>query len=488
MNWFAWCSALALLITTSAALADDADVPPTVSLKVTAAAEPSPALKYKLLPGPLERKPGNAATFYYRAIVLHLQNSNRADLDRQYSEHVEAWEGEWQGAPPESLRRWLEFHPPSMFGEIRTATHRERCDFDFRVQDIHGPELISFLLPEVQEMRTLGRLLKFKARLALADGNFEEAAELLKQGYQLGCDTASEPLLINGLVGIAVCSLMNAEVERWIGTADSPNLYWALSSLPSPLIDLRPALVQETGFPVRYFPFLEDPEHAQHTPEQWQRMLSDAVRQITNDFPSPQIRPQNPLAALQSELTSAFVLARAYPQAKAGLLKAGYTAEQLEKMPVGQVIAIEMKRVTRYMADEFAKGAQLPQKQRERFYTEVVDRLKRERYLGASDTREPLPLASLLMPAVEAAFRAQSRLDRDLAALRTLEAIRLHLAAKGELPEKLSDITAVPLPNNPFTDEPFPYHREGNRATLEVPQPPGMPPQIGKRYVLTIAR
>ena len=60
------------------------------------------------------------------------------------------------------------------------------------------------------------------------------------------------------------------------------------------------------------------------------------------------------------------------------------------------------------------------------------------------------------------------RLQRDVAALQCIEAIRLYAAAHGgKFPNQLSDITDVPVPDNPATGKPFVYRRSGSKATLE---------------------
>jgi hypothetical protein len=307
-------------------------------------------------------------------------------------------------------------------------------------------------------------------------------------GYRMGQDTASEPLLINGLVGVAIASIMNAEVEDWIGSPGSPNLYWSLASIPKPLVDLRPALEQEVRFPELMFPFLKDAEKSQYSPEEWQRILREAVLQISTNFERPlSERKQNPLEQIQSGLAVTALIMRAYPVAKQELKKTGYDAEKLEKMPVAQVVAIHMHKTVRFLGDEFAKGAYLPTKQREEFYAGLEQRMVKERLMGPN-SREVIPLASLLMPAVGAALSAQTRLERDFAALQTLEAIRIHLAETGKLPQKLSDITAVPVPLNPATSEPFEYRLADGKATLEVPPTrKNLSPLLGKRYEISAA-
>ena len=45
---------------------------PLVKLTLTPAAEPVPALRHKLLPDQWEQTPGNAAPYYYRALLSYV--------------------------------------------------------------------------------------------------------------------------------------------------------------------------------------------------------------------------------------------------------------------------------------------------------------------------------------------------------------------------------------------------------------------------------
>jgi hypothetical protein len=81
--------------------------------------------------------------------------------------------------------------------------------------------------------------------------------------------------------------------------------------------------------------------------------------------------------------------------------------------------------------------------------------------------------------------------DRKIAALRTIEALRLYAAAHGgQLPDRLAEVTAVPMPIDPVTGRPFEYTRKGDTATLEGPPPEGDDSHAGNtlRYSLTIKR
>jgi hypothetical protein len=75
------------------------------------------------------------------------------------------------------------------------------------------------------------------------------------------------------------------------------------------------------------------------------------------------------------------------------------------------------------------------------------------------------------------------RLDRDLALLQCIEAIRSYAASHGgQLPQALADIKEVPIPNDPLTGTAFRYAQTGTTAVLESPAPAGGNEKDALRY------
>jgi hypothetical protein len=196
------------------AAAEDANVAPVVELSVLPASEPRPALKFRLIPDISERQPGNAATHYYRAIVLQRQRPK--EYWQQASDKYAVWnEGPADKFPKDEVGHWLQ-QQQSVLAEVKKAAYKEHCDWGFRFQDIRGPEFYSLLIPEIQECRELARVLRLQARYQIFDGRFLDALETLRWGYQLAHDAATHSLIIASLVGNAIESLMNAELQHLI--------------------------------------------------------------------------------------------------------------------------------------------------------------------------------------------------------------------------------------------------------------------------------
>jgi len=103
----------------------------------------------------------------------------------------------------------------------------------------------------------------------------------------------------------------------------------------------------------------------------------------------------------------------------------------------------------------------------------VID-LTQQSKLEDLDTRET---AHLLM----------NRLDRHVAALQCVEAIRLYAGAhEGKFPKELSSITEISVPNDPVRQTPFVYRCTGSNAVLEAPAPKGATERDAMRYELNL--
>jgi hypothetical protein len=80
-----------------------------------------------------------------------------------------------------------------------------------------------------------------------------------------------------------------------------------------------------------------------------------------------------------------------------------------------------------------------------------------------------LPVVAILLPAIRSVNEATIRRETSTAADRVIEAIRMQAAKNGgTLPQSLTDITIVPVPDDPRTAKPFPYTVHGDTAVLEV--------------------
>jgi hypothetical protein len=227
-------------------------------------------------------------------------------------------------------------------------------------------------------------------------------------------------------------------------------MYWALTELPDPFVDLRQAVRFEMSSVLRIFPFLRDAENKEHSPDEWARLLAQG---LVDMVPLSGGGGPGVLNELPSRLAVTGLGLASYGPAKQRLVDSGFDAERVERMPVGQVVSIDAAREFRRISDEFEKWWYLPYGAAEGREDRVQDELSRRNFEGGYGRL----LARVLLPAISAARTAQERHGWQTDALRIVEAIRIYAADAGKLPERLEDIKAVPVPRNRATGKHYQY-------------------------------
>jgi hypothetical protein len=92
-----------------------------------------------------------------------------------------------------------------------------------------------------------------------------------------------------------------------------------------------------------------------------------------------------------------------------------------------------------------------------------------------------------LKPAHERSLMVAKKLDRHIAALQCIEAMRLYAAGhNGKFPVALVEIAEEPVPGDPITRKPFSYTRTGSKAVLEASAPEGATDKDAMRYELKL--
>src|ERR687887_1331563 len=209
-----------------------------IRLTIHPAAEPVPALKYRLLPELEEQEPGNRALLYYRSPSPEWwKNIRRPEVMEKINKALTT--------PLKDLPRaevgWVVNY--SFLRQVDRAARREYLDWGLTPQV--RKEGIGLLLPDVQGFRETATLLALRCRLETADGHFDKAVYSLQTGMTLGRDVSRAPTLIQFLVGAAIVQVMLTQMEDLIQAPRAPNLYWALTDLPRPFVELRKGLEGE---------------------------------------------------------------------------------------------------------------------------------------------------------------------------------------------------------------------------------------------------
>ena len=370
------------------------------SLSLVPAAEPVPAMSYRLLPRYIDQKTGNAALLYHSAAAFC--------PDRE-SEDIYEKIDKWRDLPVDQLdRKEVEKALSSFsisFHHIKLAAQRNYCQWEMPLED--G---FSMQLPHLSTFRRMTMAMQLQIRLKIADRQIDPALELLQQGLCMGRNIAEGPTLIQNLVGIAIASFLLEEVEGLIQIPDSPNLYWALTSLPDPMIDMHSSLENEREVLFVEFPQLRNLENEVLTPAQASAIASDFMKKIQSlgggmgDVPD-----EVPFRRLFSV---GWVMLH-YSDAKEFLAHKGYSQERIEMLPAAQAVLIYQKQEYLEMQDNLFKWFELP-------YSQAQSHLKKAEQLIDDYQRNKGIKANLfctLLPGLSRAAFLHARLDRNIALL-----------------------------------------------------------------------
>ncbi len=442
-----------------------------VQLKVTPAAEPVPAFRYRLTTPPHQTIPGNAATHYLRSFGENSLAGPWQTLAEKFGDELHEWyrlETPTADIPWEKARAASEAFDHYVDHLLRRASRCRVCDWGLAEEDLSGMETVEFLLPSVQQTRTISRVLALRTRVALHDRAFDRAIDHLRMNYQLGHDVSQMKFLVCDLVGIAETGIAHQGMLELIATPGSPNMYWALAELPDPLIDIRDSVRLEMSVAIRLIPELKDVDQAEHTPEEWNRLLTSFVTSVhrANQLLQSPGGEGGPQKDWQANLHAAGLLTLGYPGARARLKDMGYPDEQLARMPAAQVVLLDVVRDYTRLANEFEKSLYVAPHQIPAVARQAEHRLAEQ----AGPTRMGQVLANMLLPAIQNVRQAQMRVDWQRRALMALEALRMYAAEHGRFPQSLDDVTQAPVPLDPLTQQPFEYEWNDGTAIIRTSQ------------------
>jgi hypothetical protein len=445
------------------------DEPPVVRLVVSPAAEPVPALKYRLLPTLAEQTPGNAALEYSQAV-------NR-DMPRFDQNKVNRW-GSWLDLPPDRLPvKELETELASYARAIRDlerASRREVCDWQLPI----SRDGFSTNLDDFQNLRIPVRMLALKARLQIARGDLDGALSTIATTFKVSHDCNQGRLFITSLIACAIAGINSDSVQSFVQQPQAPNLYWALTDLPSPLVECREAVNVEA--------MAVDYEFPQLAVFRSRRLGAEEARHQSDELLTRWFRDTKTFEGGFKTLEDArakFASAARAANDKQALLDSGWSKADVAAMAPEQIAWLISDRHWRICRDELVKWAGVPAPQALAGTQRSQERFKE--FLSA----ETNPLADFelvkFMP-TSALLGAVARRDRVIACLRVIEALRMHAAThEGKLPSSLEAIEAVPIPVDAYSGKPFVYHLNADgTADLQTPAVHPNNRAYGRHYVI----
>lgn len=443
------------------------------TLKLTPAAEPTPAFKVRFWLPPIERRPGDVKTHVDRVIMMYLQHPQRKELDEEYMQISLSLPDERISQPylneamQPRVRAYLS-KQAEVLKQLHYALSLDTVRSDYALRDMRGSDFLSYNLADIQNLRNMARLIQLECQLAVADERYEKALALLRDGYRIAelALRSGDGTIVSQLVSIAIVGLMNSEVEALAQQVGSPNLYWALASLPSEqLFSLRNAFDGEAvGTVNMLFPW--GIQQAASSEAEAEKRLGELIEQVkrsvdggSEDFDPAEYSQRQLMAAL------------------AAMVFADRAHQQLNQPQLGNCQAVLEWAQSDFvrLRDDIFKWMLLPVQERV-VYEERVDESIGSLGVGVPDSPAKA-LAGLIIPAVQAADAAVQRSQRHHALLVTLEALRAYAAEhNGELPESLVDLRPLPAWSDPTTGEPFIYRRTNlQHAVLITEKSLGVP-------------
>ncbi len=420
---------------------------PVKPFAVSPAPEPSPALRYRLYPGTWELRPGSALLHYARAQILFQQMAKETTTEWQQ------WATEESNPTDEQLSSAVD-NLKHVYVELHELAMSEDFTWDHRIRDLRGPEVYSYLLPDVQEARAMARLLRIRIMLQIRRRDFEGVFSSVSDGFRLAEFVGQGETLIQKLVGVAIAAVMRDALEDAISTPGCPNLYWAIASVPPSLVNISQSAVWELDNIHRVLPVLAEAENAEwsdaEATKKWATLVSD-LGTLSGDGSS---------AGRDSQLALAIASVTFVDSARQRLQANGIEADRLSRLPALQVVLIDAAREVRRVSDDLAKAHLLPA----HLADPVLDREDAKYQKWIRDNRLSsvgAAIGGLLYPAVKQVKAAETRMLLGHARLMTLEAIRMYASEHdGQLPKSLDQLSTVPAMPDPFTNKPFGYRVE----------------------------
>jgi hypothetical protein len=465
----------------------------TMELTLHPQPEPRPALKYLLIADEFARVDGNAAVYYLKAMGFLEQNTARdwlSDFTKKSAEQVRTEGKGWEDAPPYSWQNMLPnklpldevkqflqvsaFQPPL----LREAARRRQFDLDRQIRSVENP--IGYLLPEMQTMRELARTQRLRCRVAIAENRIDDALTILGQQYAMAWHLGQDEFFVPTLVGAACAGIAWEDMLLLVQHADTPNLYWALATLPRPLIDMQRANAYEREFLYEQVKVLREVDETPRPAGYWSDFVSRLLPQIevlAGDFGLPRAWSDPDL----KRVAVVAYIALAYPGARHYLIQeCGLSPEQVDAYPTAQTVFLAIVRYYDATRDEYFKWTFLP-------FWQAVSAKPGPRMGEAEDAAKQefgfctLP-TGMFLPATLAAGTAAARVQQQLALVQTVEAVRLYAGDHdGQFPPTLAALS-LPAPPDPFTGQPVAYELHGDHAVLTGHPLPGMQYRLVLRW------
>ena len=448
----------------------------TYDLTLYPKAEPVPALKYKFLPDSFERNKANAALLYLKAEGFLEQSASRKklyDIEREAAAKAEAEKVNIGDLPPlsyldmapskypiDEVKEYLKytaFQPPL----LELAWHRDRFEMDRQVKESKNP--FAILLPEVQGIRDIARIQSIRCRLAIAENRIDDAIKIVGQQYAMARHVGQDDFLVSALVGIAIQRIVTDDLYYLLQHPECPNLFWAASRLPKPLIDWERCVSAEYHWVDLQFAKLQQIDTQPHSPAYWQEFIAEFADEMKangvfywsgNEAGDESKLPTDPRGEIQKHISSSQAAAKEFL-----VQRSIVSQDKIDAYPDAQVFFLAMKYHFEQTRDELFKWMSVAPHEG----SQQIEAIEKKNF---DRTQPAFTRLSEFLMAGQAVRSIQARSLHHILLIQAVEGIRLYGAAHdGKLPESLADLP-YPLPPDPASGQPLLYSKKADSATI----------------------
>jgi hypothetical protein len=410
-----------------------------VRLTVGPMPAPRPALKYQLLPELRELRPGNAAQNYLKCFMEQRLFFYSKELAAERARYQVMPLGE---LPADKLRQYGGF----ILRQADWAARLDAVDWQNLERIQNGG--METLADELGPLQILAAALHVRFRVDVAGRRFDDAIGTAKTMFALASHLGEHPTEVADLVALWVAHLGLGALEEMEQQPECPNIYWALTNLPCPLVDLHKGVQGDRTRMAADLRLLRD--DAPMTEPEIEKFVSHLSGVMGFAREQAGLAPRSVRARLRARVSDP----ERVRAARQRLIEAGYGPDLVKSLPPTQAILMDEKRDYEIERDDRMKLLAVPLWQTD---------------TSAGGEERPSDTGGLfadLLPRIVKLRRTQARLEQQIAILRHVEALRLYAAVRdGKLPAKLANI-AVPLPIDPVTGQPFVYYVEGATAHI----------------------
>jgi len=361
------------------------------------------------------RAEDNAWKNYQRGLELMIQPDEKIS-DKTGRRLTELSQEEWI-----AIEKWIAENEES-WAQFVAGSKKPYYYREYEVRDnkeFEPPLLAGVLLPPLADFRRMAHIMRFRADLALEQGDIESAAENALASLCLGHHFLhSSPILVEQLVGIAVSSIGMEMILEIAPNADTDFLYELQSNMP-----------------VLYF---EELLKTAYTGEKY--LILDAIQRTFTDsgVGGGHLIPHNmkyilPLIGNDKHFFSTIMASISHARRDATEAKVAELFDRIEKIT-------ELTPYQRHIEDK-------------KFDYDIEASMLANRYT----------LISVLMADFGRVMHLHSRLEANYRAVLTVLAIKRYEMQKGHLPDSLDELVQAgyldAVPMDPFGPGQLNYRR-----------------------------